>query len=471
MGANPEPTDAIAIDELRALEASVLKALCLTINTAGSEFKYTILESVDGADFYFPLNAALFRVLADLHGRGEYVIASNLDEELRKAHDAIPENFVIDELFGGTLPGASDISAWIARMKQRATGSVVPAKIAPKPASAPVDLSQTQSAHMKEVVPAKTKADPPKATPDDVRQAAQTMPSTDFSFEEIPVDMSEVENPPSLSDVRLSDSIEGSDRSKPASAGDGDLVAEADDWSDYIDRVAFVQGKVFETGFPRLDEGLCALTPGLMLLVDHDRDRMYSFLKQVLDQVASGNDKPGLYFASELEKSELRLKTLARLGGVSASAIAKGQLKKESAEWARVEKQGRLAASWLSRVYVQEAPNGFELERAKKLVRDILARGDATCMVIVDSIEKAASDRGTARVVSELKALASELQILVLGATTDTKLLASREADLAAVFRDGADGEVEIEVLQVGREDSTTVAFVYDADTCRFSEK
>ena len=60
MASNPEPVDDISVDELRALESSVLKALCLTINTAGSELKYKILDSLADDDFYFPINRALF---------------------------------------------------------------------------------------------------------------------------------------------------------------------------------------------------------------------------------------------------------------------------------------------------------------------------------------------------------------------------------------------------------------------------
>ena len=51
-----EPSEAIGVDELRLLEQSVLKALCLTINTAGSELKYKILDSLSDEDFYFPVN-------------------------------------------------------------------------------------------------------------------------------------------------------------------------------------------------------------------------------------------------------------------------------------------------------------------------------------------------------------------------------------------------------------------------------
>ena len=108
MAANPEQSESIGTEELRALETSVLKALCLTINTAGSELKYKIMDGLSGDDFYFPLNRAVFQTLAELHRRGEYVISANLDEELRKGED-VPADFMIDELFSGTIPGLSEL--------------------------------------------------------------------------------------------------------------------------------------------------------------------------------------------------------------------------------------------------------------------------------------------------------------------------------------------------------------------------
>ena len=76
--------ETIGVDELRSLETSVLKALCLTINTAGSELKYKILDSLAEDDFYFPILRAVFRTLGEMHARGDYVISSNLEEELQK---------------------------------------------------------------------------------------------------------------------------------------------------------------------------------------------------------------------------------------------------------------------------------------------------------------------------------------------------------------------------------------------------
>ena len=84
MAAKSGPTAAVGVEELSELEVSVLKALCLTINTAGSELKYKILDTLSDGDFYFPVHSSVFRTLSELHRRGDYVISANLDEELQK---------------------------------------------------------------------------------------------------------------------------------------------------------------------------------------------------------------------------------------------------------------------------------------------------------------------------------------------------------------------------------------------------
>ena len=145
MAANPEQSEAIGIEELRALEGSVLKALCLTINTAGSELKYKILDSLSEDDFYFPLNRAVFLTLAELHRRGEYVISANLDEELQKTGEDIPADFLIEELFSGTLPGLSDLNGWVVRLKERSRTGMVPTVKPPKSEPA---LHQIGRAHV-----------------------------------------------------------------------------------------------------------------------------------------------------------------------------------------------------------------------------------------------------------------------------------------------------------------------------------
>lgn len=500
MAANPEQSEAIGTDELRALEASVLKALCLTINTAGSELKYKILDSLSDDDFYFPLNRAVFQTLAELHRRGEYVISSNLDEELQKTGEAVAGDSMIGELFSGTLPGLSDLSAWVMRMKERSRTGMVPTVAPPK--SQPkvaveekVDATQVRSVsevkkkiaeeHLRKSSPAIVPA--PEVSADDI---------------EIPFDMSELEkSTPAIVPSRTPDPVVSAPaaakaarpvpvtkapasepvvKPKPISSPSvapprkivkAVLSSEADDWSNYMDDLAASQGKTFDTGFAQLDAGVGGLSPGLMLLVDENRERLFTFMKQITDQFASGGDLRCLYIASELPKSALRLRTLARLAGVSIHELEKGRVKKDSPEWQRIDSEGRKASTWLKRVFVFEVEAELELAVARELIKKLIeADGETSVLVVIDSLEKVAREGGAGKVVSQLKSLADMLDVLILAATTDPTLLASRDADLAAVFRESSGGGVELEVLQAGNESSTIVTFDYQPDLCRFTE-
>ena len=500
MAANPEQSEDIGIEELRALEGSVLKALCLTINTAGSELKYKILDSLADDDFYFPLNRAVFQTLAELHRRGEYVISANLDEELQKTGEDIPANFTIEELFSGTIPGLSDLTGWVIRMKERSRAGMVPVE-PPKseptmdPLEEKADATQVRSVkdvkkkiaqeHLKKSTPA---LDLPEASSPNIANIADIADIDDI---EIPFDTSELEMsspavaPPPPNKVKkqaknVENATKASEKSSPAVAAPKKakkvikavLSSEGDDWSDYMDDLASSQGKTFDTGFKKLDEGLGGLSPGLMLLVDENRERLFNFMKQITDQFAQGGELYCLYIASELPKTALRLRTLSRLAGVSLQELEKGRVKKDSSDWKRIEAEGRKAASWLKRVFVFEADDELEPALVQQLVKKLLdAEADSACLVVIDSLEKLSRDSGAAKVVSQLKTLADRLDVLILAATTDPTLLASRDADLAAVFRESSGGGVELEVLQAGNESSTVVTFSYEPDFCRFVER
>ena len=488
MAANPEQSEAIGIEELRALEASVLKALCLTINTAGSELKYKILDSLSEDDFYFPLNRAVFLTLAELHRRGEYVISANLDEELQKTGEDIPANFMIDELFGGTIPGLSDLSGWVVRMKERSRAGMVPSVEPPKSEPAVDPLEEKADATQVRAVKDVRK----KIAEEHLRKSSPVLDppeesSPDIEDIEIPFDTSELETsspavaPPPPKNVKkktkqIEKATKAPEKSTPAVAAPKKTIkavlsSEGDDWSNYMDDLASSQGKTFDTGFTRLDEGLGGLSPGLMLLVDEDRERLFNFMKQITDQFASGGELRCLYIASELPKSALRLRTLSRLAGVSLQELEKGRVKKDSSDWKRIDAEGRKASSWLKRVFVFEVEDELELVLVRELVKKLLDAGaESSCLVVIDSLEKVARDGGAGKVISQLKSLADQLDVLILAATPDPTLLASRDADLAAVFRESTTGGVELEVLQAGNESSTVVTFSYEPDFCRFVE-
>jgi replicative DNA helicase len=254
------------------------------------------------------------------------------------------------------------------------------------------------------------------------------------------------------------------------------LSSEGDDWSNYLEDLASKQGnsygKSYDTGFQRLDQNLGGLSPGLMLLVDEDRVRVVNFLKQVTDQMAASGRVRCLFLASEQPKAALRLRTLSRLAAVPVADIEKGRLKKDSPEWLRVEGAGRGASEWLKRVFVYEFQDELELAVIRELARKLGETPDkASTLVVLDSLEKLEKKGGGAgSAASELKALAESLDVLILAATTDPTLLASKDADYASVFRVASTGQVELEVLRAGRESSTITRFRYEPELCRFTE-
>ncbi len=117
MSTKEEPPVGIGVGELLLIEASVLKALCMTVNTSGSEVKAKILETVAEDDFYFPVNKEIFIALKDMMRKNVHVVYTNLEEVLHKRSVHVPEDFFIQDLFKGDLPRMSDLSQWIARMR------------------------------------------------------------------------------------------------------------------------------------------------------------------------------------------------------------------------------------------------------------------------------------------------------------------------------------------------------------------
>ena len=475
-----ERPETIGVDELRSLETSVLKTLCLTINTAGSELKYKILDSLSDDDFYFPVLRAVFRTLADMHLRGDYVISSNLEEELQKSGGEMPPGFAIEQLFDGSLPSLTELNGWVSRLKDRSRSGLVPTvappvREAPKAAPPKADATVVKPvAEMKRKIAEELRKSNPDATsaplvpreapPTPAPRAAQEKSSPVVGAPPKP------KPPPTPPPREKSSPAVSPPPSKPKVKAV--LSSEGDDWSSYLDDLASKQGKTYDTGFKRLDQEFNGLAPGLMLLVDEDRERVVNFLKQVTDQMAASGAFRCLFLASEQPKATLRLRTLARLAAVPVAGIEKGRLKKDSPEWQRVDRAGRAAAEWLRRVFVYEFQDELEIAVVRELTKKLLESPEKeSCLVVVDSLERVERKGGTIQsAAAELKGLSDSLDVLILAATTDPTLLASKDADYASVFRLASPGQVELEVLRAGRESSTVARFRYDAELCRFSE-
>ena len=482
MASNTEPTSTIGVQELRSLETSILKALCLTINTAGSELKYKILDSLSDDDFYFPVTKAVFRTLSEMHLRGDYVISANMEEELQEAGVELSSDFSMEVLFGGSLPALSELNQWVVRLKERSRTGMIPTVKPPAPAAgsgrAPDSTPNAHPTVVRSVAEVKQRiAEEARKSSPAVRPAsklAQSSPAVAAPRpapppSDPPRSKPAIASKPAPSREASSPSTPSTQAKRPQKAV---LSSEGDDWASYMDDLASQQGKTFDIGFARLDEGLGGLGPGLMLLVDENKERLFSFLKQVTDQFASGSTMRCLYVASQLPKAALRVRTLSRLAAVPTRDIEKGRLKKDSPEWKRIDAEGRRASDWLKKVFVYEVEDEIEVGLVRELTKKLLeSTGDSTCLVVVDALERITKRGGTASVVaSQLKSVADSMDVLILAATTDPTLLSSRDADYAAVFRESKDGSVELEVLQSGRENSTIVSFRYESDVCRFTE-
>jgi len=479
MPPSSERPETIGVDELRSLETSVVKTLCLTINTAGSELKYKILDSLSDDDFYFPILRAVFRTLADMHLRGDYVISSNLEEELQKSEGEMPAGFTIEQLFDGSLPSLGELNGWVSRLKDRSRSGLVPTvappvKEAPKvaPPRADATVVKPVSVMKKKIAEEMRKSGPPSTPAPASREAPPTPAPRATSERSSPaVALPAKPTPPPMPPPR--------ERSSPAASPPPSkpkvravLSSEGDDWSSYLADLASKQGKSYDTGFKRLDQEFNGLAPGLMLLVDEDRERVVSFLKQVTDQMAASGLVRCLFLASEQPKSTLRLRTLARLAAVPVADIEKGRLKKDSPEWQRVDRAGRSAAEWQQRVFVYEVQDQLEVGVVRELTKKLQESPEkGSCLVVVDSLERVERKGGTIQSAAlELKGIADSLDVLILAATTDPTLLASKDADYAAVFRQASPGLVELEVLRAGRESSTVARFRYEAEYGRFTE-
>jgi hypothetical protein len=415
-----------------------------------------------------------------MHLRGDYVISSNLEEELQKSGGEMPAGFAIEQLFDGNLPSLGELNGWVSRLKDRSRSGLVPT-IAPPvkepprapPPKADATVVKPVAEMKKKIAEELRKSNPPStpapAAPREAPPAAAPRAALEKSAPAV-APPAKPKPPPTPPSPEKSSPAVTPPPSRPKVKAV--LSSEGDDWSSYLDDLASKQGKTYDTGFKHLDRGFNGLAPGLMLLVDEDRERVVSFLKQVTDQMAASGSVRCLFLASEQPKSALRLRTLARLAAVPVVDIEKGRLKKDSLEWQRVDRAGRGAAEWLRRVFVYEFEDGIEVAVIRELTKKLQESPEAaSCLVVLDSLEKVERTGGTLQSsASQLKALSDSLDVLILAATTDPTLLASKDADYASVFRLASPGQVELEVLRAGRESSTVARFRYESEYCRFSE-
>ncbi|HEX9725154.1 MAG TPA: DnaB-like helicase C-terminal domain-containing protein [Vicinamibacteria bacterium] len=464
----------VKLGELLDLETSVLRTLCLTVNTAGSELKYKILDTLSGADFYFPVNAAIFEALEDMHRKGDYIVHSNLDEELRSRSVDYPEGFYLDDLFVGDLPHASELERKVGRIKERAVTGLPPR---PDESGDDEEDRQAKSARAKlssppvrELKPAasshRAKSDPGLRSNVAAAKKQQSDPDlTRFSTKSAAKEGEPKSRPDNLA----------SDSGKVALGKSSPIVlaSEGTAMSSYLQELESKQGRSIESGFRLLDEVMDGLSPGVMVIVDQDRDRLSGFLKQLTDQIAEGARVPCLFVSYRLSKDMLRVRTLARLSGVSARDLEKGRLRKNSPEWQKVEQSGKQAAGWMKRVFVIEASSETNLALLRKMCRQLLdSSGVATCALLVDGLESLGrADQSLASTTAELKELADSMDLVTIAATDGSKPLIAPTVDYAAVLGGDKDGMVTFEVLGRDETNPYRVTFEYLPSIYRFVER
>lgn len=499
-----EHSTEISLGDLLNLETSVLRALCLTVNAAGSELKYKILDMLSEDDFYFPINKAVFLALTAMERKGDYVVYTSLEEALRKSAVDVPEDFFIEDLFRGELPGLDELSERLGRMKERAQKGITPvadSRAPTKGRSSPSDLSSSPSLRR---VEERSSSDVRPAS--DSRSLSQSRPAVKVSVVAKPESSPDVAKPsskphvtpppkrtsssdPALSTTKLSSSSDAKKRIAQAErearerllaksssgrkkSGAGLLASEGEDWDSYLNELASKQGKSFDTGFVGIDQGVGGLGPGLMLLVDENHDRLCAFLKQLTDQVAQSSKLPCLYLSFDFTKADLRIRTLARLSGIAARDIEKGRLKKDSPEWKKVEQCGRQAAPWLKRVFVVEADPQTGIGMVREMCQELVSSsGESTCMIVVDTLEGFGRGSESLRsAIAELKKLSDTLDVLVIAGSISTALLSDRSAHWTSVLRKGESASTELEVLKAGETKSSLLRFEYFPQISRFRE-
>ena len=241
----------------------------------------------------------------------------------------------------------------------------------------------------------------------------------------------------------------------------------------YLEELESKQGKSIESGFRLVDEAMDGLCPGVMVIVDQERDRLSGFLKQLTDQIAEGARVPCLYVSFRLSKDVLRVRTLARLSGVSAKDIEKGRLRKNSPEWQKVEESGKQAATWMKRVFVIEAGSETNLGLLRKMCRQLLdSSGVATCALLVDGLENLGkAGQSLTSATADLKELADSMDLVTIAATDGSEPVAGPSVDYAAVLSNDKGGMVSLEVLARGETESQRVTFEYLPSIYRFIDR
>lgn len=100
-------------------------------------------------------------------------------------------------------------------------------------------------------------------------------------------------------------------------------LTEAEHLADFITELENQQDG-YDTGFPKLNDLIKGLKPGLFVIAAAPSAGKTTFVKQLADQVADKSQAPVLFFSYEQSAAELRIKTLSRLSKINNEILRKG---------------------------------------------------------------------------------------------------------------------------------------------------
>jgi replicative DNA helicase len=187
----------------------------------------------------------------------------------------------------------------------------------------------------------------------------------------------------------------------------------------------------WDSGFVNLNRALDGILPGLNLLIGMPALGKTSFAKQLLDQVAKHNARRGIFFSGAESKSELRIKTLARLSSMENREIRRGSAyllhwygvpkahhataDQLAPSWEKLRRSAADAKSWLDLIYLIECERSTNLQNIEAQIRQI----DAAPLVVIDDCQRLGDanhplDARLPIVVEQLQELALNLKLPLL---------------------------------------------------------
>jgi replicative DNA helicase len=197
----------------------------------------------------------------------------------------------------------------------------------------------------------------------------------------------------------------------------------------------------WESGFAALNRVLNGISPGLYLLAGPPGCGKSAFAKQLLDQIARRNSVPAIFFAFSERKTDLRIRTLARLSGLESREIRRGaghllhaygvpkqqisDSKEMAPGWEKLKLVAEEAKSWLDLIYIEECDERTTLNDIEQRVREVreLKKSESLVAVIDDSQRLGdANSSFEARlplVAESLQALAMRLDLPILATWPD----------------------------------------------------